>query len=79
MSKNIIKKDNKKNNKPLFTQIFKGFSRVFRILPKGEEGKYVEKEILTSEFIDKDARRKQITVTYFGLQQDAYALRLFLN
>jgi hypothetical protein len=78
MSKNVVKKTTK-NDKPLFTQMFKGFSRVFRILPKGEEGKYIEKEILTSEFIDKDGRRKQITVTYFGLQQDAYALRLFLN
>jgi hypothetical protein len=81
VSKSVINKDNKdkKNNRPIFTQVFKGFSRVFRILPKGEEEKYIEKEILTSEFLDKDGRRKQITVTYFGLQQDAYALRLFLN
>jgi hypothetical protein len=72
MNKNVVKK-------PSFVQVFKGFSRVFRIMPKGEECKYIEKEILTSEFTDKDGRRKQITATYFGLQQDAYALRLFLN
>jgi hypothetical protein len=73
MTKSKIKK------RPDFTQTFEGFSRVFRILPsKKKEGKFIEKEIMRAEFVDKDGRKKQISVIYLGLQHDAYALMLFL-
>jgi hypothetical protein len=73
MVKNKIKK------RPDFTQIPEGFSKIFRILPsKKKEGKFIEKEIMSAEFIDKDGRKKQISVIYLGLQHDAYALLLFL-
>jgi hypothetical protein len=33
---------------------------------------------MRAEFVDKDGRKKQISVIYLGLQHDAYALMLFL-
>jgi hypothetical protein len=73
MAKSKIKK------RPDFTQAPEGFSRIFRILPsKRKEGKVIEKEIMSAEFIDKDGRKKHISVIYLGLQHDAYALLLFL-
>jgi hypothetical protein len=65
--------------RPDFTQTFEGFSKIFRILPsKRKEGKVIERELMSAEFIDKDGRKKQISVVYLGLQHDAYALMLFL-
>ncbi|MBX0312097.1 MAG: hypothetical protein JHC31_10030, partial [Sulfurihydrogenibium sp.] len=72
MAKNKIKK------RPDFTQTPEGFSRIFRIPPSKKEGKFIKKEIMSAEFIDKDGRKKQISVIYIGLQHDAYALLLFL-
>jgi hypothetical protein len=73
MVKSKIKK------RPDFTQVPEGFSKIFRILPsKRKEGKFIKKEIMNAEFIDKDGRKKQISVIYIGLQHDAYALMLFL-
>jgi len=73
MVKSKIKK------RPDFTQAPEGFSRIFRILPsKRKEGKFIERETMRAEFIDKDGRKKQISVIYLGLQHDAYALLLFL-
>jgi hypothetical protein len=65
--------------RPDFTQAFEGFSKIFRILPsKRKESKVIKKEIMRAEFVDKDGRKKQISVVYIGLQHDAYALMLFL-
>jgi len=65
--------------RPDFTQTPEGFSRIFRILPsKRKDNKVIEREIMGAEFIDKDGRKKQISVIYRGLQHDAYALMLFL-
>jgi hypothetical protein len=65
--------------RPDFTQTFEGFSKIFRILPsKKKEGKVMKKEIMRAEFVDKDGRKKQISVVYIGLQHNAYALMLFL-
>jgi len=73
MVKNKIKK------RPEFTQTPEGFSKIFRIPPSKEiEDKLIEKEIMSAEFVDNDGRKKRISVIYFGLQQDAYALLLFL-
>jgi hypothetical protein len=73
MAKSKIKK------RPDFTQTFEGFSKIFRILPsKRKEGKVIKKEIMRAEFVDKDGRKKQISVIYIGLQHNAYALMLFL-
>jgi len=73
MVKNKIKK------RPEFTQTPEGFSKIFRIPPSKEiEDKLIEKEIMSAEFVDNDGRKKRTSVIYFGLQQDAYALLLFL-
>jgi hypothetical protein len=73
MAKNKIKK------RPEFTRAPEGFSKIFRISSsKKIEDKVIEKEIMNGEFVDNDGRKKQISVIYIGLQQDAYALLLFL-
>jgi hypothetical protein len=65
--------------KPSFTQVYNGFSRVFRIHSnKNEESKYIEKVIEESEYIDKNGRLKRITTEYFGIEHDPFTLRLFL-
>jgi hypothetical protein len=73
MVKNKIKK------RPEFAQTPEGFSKIFRISSsKKIEDKVIEKEIMNGEFVDNDGRKKRISVIYIGLQQDAYALLLFL-
>jgi len=65
--------------KPSFTQVHKGFSRVFRIpSSKNEESKYIEKIIEDDEYVGKDGRLKRITIEYFGVEQDPFTLRVFL-
>jgi uncharacterized alkaline shock family protein YloU len=65
--------------KPSFAQVHKGFSRIFRIpSSKSEENKYIEKVIEDDEYIDENGRLKQITIEYFGIEQDPFTLRVFL-
>jgi hypothetical protein len=65
--------------KPNFTQVHKGFSRVFRIpSSKSEENRYIERVIEDDEYIDKNGRLKRITIEYFGIEQDPFTLRVFL-
>jgi hypothetical protein len=65
--------------RPSFTQVHKGFSRVFRIpSSRSEENKYIERVIEDDEYVDKDGRLKRITVEYFGIEQDPFTLRVFL-
>ncbi|MBX0311317.1 MAG: hypothetical protein JHC31_06000 [Sulfurihydrogenibium sp.] len=67
----------KKN--PSFTQVHKGFSRVFRIpSSKSEENKYIERVIEEDEYVDKNGRLKCITIEYFGIEQNPFTLRVFL-
>jgi hypothetical protein len=65
--------------KPNFTQVHKGFSRVFRIpSSRSEENRYIERVIEDDEYIDKNGRLKRITIEYFGIEQDPFTLRVFL-
>jgi hypothetical protein len=65
--------------RPSFTQVHKGFSRVFRIpSSRSEENKYIERVIEDDEYVGKDGRLKRITIEYFGIEQDPFTLRVFL-